>query len=113
LQFFAADGITDFGIALPKHCNLVCCSFVLQIDWWKNFSDGPRNNMWCNGVASFMCLWCNERIVAIGGRVRFHYTLPFMTKHRSQIGCGYLQTAQEVTESLIPHSNHSRSSFAA
>jgi len=28
-------------------------------------------------------------------------------------GCGYLQTAQEVTESLILNSNHSRASFAA
>jgi len=26
------DGITDFGIALAKHCNLVCCSIFLQID---------------------------------------------------------------------------------
>jgi len=32
LPFLAADGITNFGIALAKHCNLVFCSFVLQID---------------------------------------------------------------------------------
>jgi len=36
-----------------------------------------------------------------------------MTKQTSQFGCGYLQTAQEVTESLILNSNHSRTSFAA
>jgi len=36
-----------------------------------------------------------------------------MTKQRSQFGCGYLQTAQEITESLILTSNHSRTSFAA
>jgi len=36
-----------------------------------------------------------------------------MTKQRSQFDCGYLQTAQEVTESLIVNSNHSRNSFAA
>jgi len=40
------DGITDFGIALATHCNLVVCSFVLQIDWSKTFSDRTRNNMW-------------------------------------------------------------------
>jgi len=35
-----------------------------------------------------------------------------MTKQRSQFGCGYLQAAQEVTESLILNRNHSRTSFA-
>jgi len=32
LPFLAADGITDFGIALAQHCNLAFFSFVLQID---------------------------------------------------------------------------------
>ena len=32
LAFLVADGITDFGIALAKHCNLIFCSFVLEID---------------------------------------------------------------------------------
>jgi len=32
LPFFAPDGITDFGIALAKHCNLTFCPFVLRID---------------------------------------------------------------------------------
>jgi len=41
------DGITDFGITQAKHCNLASCSFVLQIDWSKTFSDGTRNNMRC------------------------------------------------------------------
>jgi len=36
-----------------------------------------------------------------------------MTKQRSQFGCGYLQTVQEVTGSLILNSNHSRISIAA
>jgi len=31
-----------------------------------------------------------------------------MTKQRLQFGCGYLQTAQEVTESLILNSNNGR-----
>jgi len=33
----------------------------------------------------------------MGRKVRFHHTLPFMTKQTSQFGCGYLQTVQ-VTE---------------
>jgi len=33
-----------------------------------------------------------------------------MTKQKSQFGCGYLQTAQEVTESFKLNSNHSRTS---
>ena len=44
--FLAPDDITDFCIALAKHCNLAFCSFVLQINWSKTFSDGTRNNMW-------------------------------------------------------------------
>jgi len=47
LTFLSVDGITDFGIALAKHCNLIFCSFVLQIDWSKTCSDGPRNNICC------------------------------------------------------------------
>ena len=47
LPFSAPDGIKEFGIALAKHCNLAFCSFVLQIDWSKTFSDGIRNNLWC------------------------------------------------------------------
>jgi len=45
--------------------------------------------------------------------MRFYHTLPFMTKQRWQFGCGYLQTAQDVTELLILNSNHSRFSSAA
>jgi len=44
--------------------------------------------------------------------VRFHHTLPFMTKQTSQFGCGYLQTAQKVTKSLILNSNQSRISLS-
>jgi len=54
--------------------------------------------------------WCDARIVAIGRKVRFHHTLPFMTKQRSQFGCNNRQTAQEITESLILNSNHSKTS---
>ena len=46
LPFLAPDSITDFGIALAKRCNLAFCSFVLQTDWSKTFSDGTRNNQW-------------------------------------------------------------------
>jgi len=42
------DGISDFGIALAyKHCDLAFCSYILQTDWTKTFSDGTNNNMWC------------------------------------------------------------------
>ena len=37
LRILALEGIANFGIALAKRCNLVFCSFVLQIDWWKPF----------------------------------------------------------------------------
>jgi len=36
-----------------------------------------------------------------------------MTNQRWQFGFRYLQTAQEITESLILTRNHSRTSFAA
>jgi len=38
---------------------------------------------------------------------------PVMHARSDAPGCGFLQTAQEATESLIPNGNHSRSSFAA
>ena len=68
-----------------------------------------------SGLTSFICLWCNARIVAIGRKVCFQHTLPFMTKQRSQFGCGYLQTAQEdrLRELLTLNSNYGRTSFAA
>jgi len=37
LPILAPEGIANFGIALAKHCNLVFCSFVIQIDWLKPF----------------------------------------------------------------------------
>jgi len=96
------DGITDFGIALAEHCNLVFCSFVLEIDWSKKtFLTEHAITCGVNGLPSFIRLWCNARIVAIGRKVRLHHTLPFMTKQRSQ----------EVRESLILISNHSKTSF--
>ena len=64
------------------HCNLVFCSFVLRIDWLKPFLTDHAITCDVNGLNSFMCLWCNATIVAIGRKVRFHHTLPFMTKQR-------------------------------
>jgi len=55
LRFLAADGITDFGIALDKHCNLVSCSFVLQIDWLKPLSVNHAITCGVNGLTSFIC----------------------------------------------------------
>jgi len=82
LRFLVADGITDFGIAQAKHCNLVFCSFVLQLDWLKSFlTEHALHAITCgvNGLTSFIrfiCLWCNTRIVAIARKVYFHHKLP-------------------------------------
>jgi len=62
LPFLAPDGITDFGIALAKHCNLAFCFFVLQINWSKTFFDRTKQN----GLSKFICSWCNASILAIG-----------------------------------------------
>jgi len=59
---------TGFCIALAKHCNLIFCSFVLRIDWWKPFLTDYAITCGVNGLNSFMCLWCNTTIVAIGGK---------------------------------------------
>ena len=82
-------GITDFDISQPKLCNLVF-SFVLQIDWLKPCVTDHAIACGGNGLASFICsihLWCKTTIVATGRKVRFHHTLPFMTKQRGQFGC--------------------------
>ena len=73
---------TGFGIVLAKHWNLVFCSFVLRIDWWKPFLTDQAITCGGNSLNSFMCLLCNTTIVAIGRKVRFHHTLPFITKQR-------------------------------
>jgi len=62
---------------------------------------------------SFRRPWMQRKNCSHRKKSAFHHTLLFMTKQRSQFGCGYLQTEQEVTESLILNSNHSRPSFAA
>jgi len=72
----------SFGIVLAKHCNLVFCSFFQRIDWLKPFRTDHAMTCGVNGLNSVMCLWCNTTIVAIGRKVRFHHTLPFMTKQK-------------------------------
>ena len=54
------------GIAQAKHCNLVCCSFVLRIDWVKPFLTDHAITCGVNGLNSFVCLWRNTTIVIIG-----------------------------------------------
>jgi len=80
--FIAPDGITGFGIAQFRHCNVVFCSFVLRIDWLKPFLSDHAITYGINGLNSFKCLWCNTTIVNIGRKVRFHHKLPFTTKQR-------------------------------
>jgi len=99
------------SLKLNTVISLFALSFYKSIDQ-KPFLAEHAITCGVNGLASFIRLWCNARIVAIGRKVDFHPMLP-MTKQRSQFGCGYLQTAQKVTESLILNSNHSKTSFAA
>ena len=110
LPFLTPDGITDFGIALAKHC-----TFVSALSFYKPIDQKPflTDHAITCGLTSFICLRCNTRIETIGAKVRFYHTLPFITKQRAQFDCGYPQTAQESTESLILTSNHNRTSFAA
>ena len=54
---------------------------VLRIESTELFLTDHAITCGVNGLNSFMCLWCNTAIVAIG-KVRFHHTLPFMTKQR-------------------------------
>jgi len=111
LAFLSVDGITDFGIALAKHCNLIFCSSVLQIDWSKPvLTDHAITLCW---------KWLDELHILMMQRKNSNHwrkkcvsTTGFMTKQRWQFGCGYHQTPQEITESLILNSNHSRTSFA-
>ena len=73
----------------------------------------PYQNFWlraCHFIY-FICLWCNTRIVTIGRKVYFLHKLRFITKQKSQFGCGYLQMVL-VTGSLIQNSNHSKTSFS-
>ena len=90
LRFLAPEGITDFGTALAKHCNHDFCSFVLQINWLKPFLTDHATACAVNGLASIIRFWCDTRIVAIGRKMRFHHTLPFMTKQRVAVRLGYL-----------------------
>jgi len=67
--------------SMPLEGQFLCCALsVLAIALYKNF---PQN------VLVSSSFWsprkrrhgpCNAIIVAIGGKVRFHHTLPFITK---------------------------------
>ena len=95
--FLAPDGITDFGIALAKHCKSLSALLFYKSTDQTPFMTEHALTCGVNGLVSFICLWCNA---AIGRKLRFQHTLPFMTKQMSQFGGGYLQSAQEVTESF-------------
>ena len=80
-----------------KNSSPVNIRFVAKTSDIRNLSENIRSDVKTSEVATL--------VVAIGRKVRFHHTLHFMTKRRSQFGCGYLQTAQEVTKSLIPNNS--------
>jgi len=80
-----ADGITGFG-------------------WHYRFG--------VYGLTSFICLWCNKN----SSHRKKSAFLPYVTLYdetKVAVRLRYPQTAQEITESLILNSNHSRTSFAA
>jgi len=61
---------------------LVNIRFVAKTSDIRNFSQNIRSDVKTSEVARL-----NARIVAIGGKVRFHHNLPFMTKHKPPFGC--------------------------
>ena len=99
------DGITGFGIALAKHYNRVFCSFILRIDWLKPFLTDHAITCGVNGVNIFICLWCNTAILTIGTKVRFHHTLPFITKQRSVAATSRLHQKSGIIDSSVATSN--------
>ena len=106
LPFLAADGIADFGIAQAKHCNLIFCSFVLQIDWSKTISDGPSNNIWCKWFDQLHMFIMQRKNSSHRWKSAFPPYVTLYDETKSQFGCGYLQIAQETPESLILNSSH-------
>jgi len=96
LRISAADDITDIGIVLAKHCNLISCSFVLHIDWLKPFLTDHAIPCGINGLTNFICLlWWNAMIVTIEKKCVSIIRYPLLRNKGSQFDCGYLQTAQE------------------
>jgi len=64
-----APHVPQFG----NHC-------IIRIDWLKPFLTNHGITCGANGLNSYICLWCNTTVV--GRKVRFHRTLPLMTKQR-------------------------------
>jgi len=62
---------------------LVNIRFFAKTSDIRNFSQNIRSDVKTSEMATM-----NARIVAIGGKVRFHHNLLFMTKHRPPFGCG-------------------------
>jgi len=56
------DGITDFGIAPAKHCNLAFCSLFYKSTDQKPFLAEHAITCGVKGLTSLICLWCNARI---------------------------------------------------
>jgi len=61
---------------------LVNIRFFAKTSDIRNFSQNIRSDVKTSEVATL-----NARIVAIGGKVRFHHNLPFLTKHKPPFGC--------------------------
>jgi len=50
--------------------------------WFLKMCGNPACGV--NGLTSFICLWCHTTTM-VGRKVRFHHTLPFMTKQRDAV----------------------------
>ena len=88
---------------------LVNIRFVAKTSDIRNFSQNIRSDVKTSEVATL-----NARIVPIGGKVRFHHSLPFMTKHKPPFGCGPPDRTRKyriIDTTKQPQQNYS--SFAA
>jgi len=74
LPFFAPDSITDFGIALEfcrTNSSTAISLSALSFDKSTDQKLFLTEQAMTNGLTSFICLWCNARIVNIGRKVRY------------------------------------------
>ena len=81
LPLLPPDGITDFGIALAKHCSLAFCSFFLQIADQKPFLTDHAITCGVKSLASFVCLWYNQGChTALISKIGPYFAVPHLRK---------------------------------
>ena len=95
--FIAPDSITDFGIAQATHCNPVCCSFVLRIDW-VTFSDRPRNGMLCKRLEQLHTFMMQPNDCHHQKKSAIPPYVTLYDETKVQFGCGYLETSPAIRD---------------